>query len=198
MKKQITALFILIFIAAGLAAETGYKGIRWGSSGYIIDLNEGKEENPITKTFPGYTTKVYEKQLLGEKTNVFYTLLDNYGLFGVYYFTSEANNGKLKANLKNKNLVEIIKYPKMEPDAVERLKNRFEEDKDRLLEWAAGFTLMLLPFGLETEYRYEKPETTGDGLISIYDYNDDTRIYIFENIIPEKTVVVYFPHEEDY
>lgn len=199
MKKQIIALFIMTFMAAGLAAETGYKGINWGSSEFIIESKEGEETNPLSKAQPGYITKVYEKQLLGEKTNLFYILQKDYGLICIYYSTPKGNTRKLKSNLKNKNLVGTIKYPSIDVSTLkEKIKQQVPDDADRLVEWLAGFTLMHFPLGLETEYRYKWPNLEGDGLISIYDYNDDTRIYIFENIILEKTVVVYFPHEEDY
>lgn len=36
------------------------------------------------------------------------------------------------------------------------------------------------------------------GTLYIYDYNDDTRVYIYDNIIKDKAVVVYVPHEQDY
>lgn len=42
----------------------------------------------------------------------------------------------------------------------------------------------------------EKPE--GKSTLYIYDYNDDTRAYIYENIIEGQTVVVYAPHEQDF
>ena len=32
----------------------------------------------------------------------------------------------------------------------------------------------------------------------IYDYNEDTRVYIYDNVITDKAVVVYVPHEQDY
>ena len=34
--------------------------------------------------------------------------------------------------------------------------------------------------------------------LHIYDYNDDTRIYIYENCIEDKAAVVYVPHVQDY
>ena len=42
-----------------------------------------------------------------------------------------------------------------------------------------------------------KPTATSAAL-SLYDYNDDTRVYIYDNIIKDKAVVVYVPHEQDY
>ncbi len=36
------------------------------------------------------------------------------------------------------------------------------------------------------------------GTLYIFDYNKDTRMYVFENIIKDKAVVVYVPHEQDY
>lgn len=36
------------------------------------------------------------------------------------------------------------------------------------------------------------------GTLYIYDYNDDTRLYIYDNVITGKAVVVYVPHEQDY
>ena len=36
------------------------------------------------------------------------------------------------------------------------------------------------------------------GTVYIYDYNEDTRVYIYDNVITGKAVVVYVPHEQDY
>lgn len=36
------------------------------------------------------------------------------------------------------------------------------------------------------------------GTLYIFDYNKDTRMYVFDNIIKDKAVVVYVPHEQDY
>ena len=51
-----------------------------------------------------------------------------------------------------------------------------------------------------TSYEFpivEKPDVN-TGIVYIYDYNDDTRVYIYENFIEDKTFVVYVPHEQDY
>ena len=42
----------------------------------------------------------------------------------------------------------------------------------------------------------ELPKATGS--LYIFDYNKDTRMYVFDNIIKDKAVVVYVPHEQDY
>lgn len=36
------------------------------------------------------------------------------------------------------------------------------------------------------------------GTLYIFDYNEDTRMYVFDNIIKDKAVVVYVPHKQDY
>ena len=43
-----------------------------------------------------------------------------------------------------------------------------------------------------------KKNQKAPGTLSLYDYNDDTRVYIYDNIIKDKAVVVYVPHEQDY
>ena len=44
----------------------------------------------------------------------------------------------------------------------------------------------------------DENSTETNGTLYIYDYNDDTRVYIYDNIIKDKAVVVYVPHEQDY
>lgn len=36
------------------------------------------------------------------------------------------------------------------------------------------------------------------GTLYIFDYNKDTRMYVFDNIVKGKSIVVYVPHEQDY
>ena len=36
------------------------------------------------------------------------------------------------------------------------------------------------------------------GTLYIFDYNKDTRMYVFDNLVKDKAVVVYVPHEQDY
>jgi len=36
------------------------------------------------------------------------------------------------------------------------------------------------------------------GTLYIFDYNEDTRMYVFDNLVKDKAVVVYVPHEQDY
>ena len=38
----------------------------------------------------------------------------------------------------------------------------------------------------------------GDARIYIYDYNDDTRVYLFENVVKGVLFVVYTHHEQDF
>ena len=38
----------------------------------------------------------------------------------------------------------------------------------------------------------------GTGTITVYDYNDDTRVYILENVVEDKIFVIYLYHEQDY
>lgn len=51
----------------------------------------------------------------------------------------------------------------------------------------------------ETGYEEIKPEPGNDtGKIYIYDYNEDTRVYLYENVVTDYAFVVYVPHEQDY
>ena len=38
----------------------------------------------------------------------------------------------------------------------------------------------------------------GKAIVSVYDYNDDTRICIWENFIDGSVFVIYYYHEQDY
>lgn len=200
MKKQTIALFILIFTAAGLTAETGYKGINWGSAEFIITYYEGEEINPVPNK-DNYYPMLYKKTLLGEETNLFYLMQSEYGLLGVFYVTPETNNEKLKFNLRNKE--KIYEYPFLRDAENQLWKKAEEEFKEAIdypiVEYSIGFYMWQFAGAYEFEYKVQQFPTEGlEGIISVYDYNDDTRLYIFENIIPEKTIVVYFPYEQDY
>ena len=41
-------------------------------------------------------------------------------------------------------------------------------------------------------------EGNGKSTVYIYDYNDDTRVYIFENLVEGLTFVYYAQHEQDF
>lgn len=200
MKKQITAFLILIFTAAGLAAETGYKGLNWGSSESLIVAKEGNEEYPVPEKSQIYPME-YDKKLLGEDTRFFYLVEKSQGLIGAYYITSEKNNDKLASNLRTK--TKVREYPFVR-DAENQLWTRTEKEMGSAtipwaVEFSVGYYMWTFAAVIESEMQYE--EATGKGLegkIIVYDYNEDTRLYIFENVLPGKTVVAYLPHEDDY
>lgn len=196
MKKQTIAFLILIFMAAGLAAESGYKGIPWGSNEAIVEFYEGTKQTPINLSADGNKIKVYKKIMLGDETNVFYLMSGDIGLLGVFYITSNKNNEKLTFNLKSKNKFQELPFFKDKNDEM-RKATREVIDDEMMVELSVGLYIYSFAGELETNGRFEN-EMKGDGLLSIYDYNDDTRLYIFENVIPDITIVGYIPHIDDF
>lgn len=192
MKKQIGILIFLILIAAGLAAETGYKGTDWGDSEDWIIRAEGRAPD-YEEDYGEFNFYIYEKILLGEKTNLFYAIHNKYSLLTVFYNTSEKNNPKLHRLIGNMRKLHSVPFTQDIPWLTEE----FKENSERTQECVNGVMLTLAVADIEQNYKYELPETEGNGNLSIYDYNEDTRLYIFENVIPEKTIVVYYPHYED-
>lgn len=192
MKKLFLSLFIL-FLSVGLFAETGYAGTAWNAPQYKTDtrlLKVPGQETPKTTA-----TKI--KTILGQSTVIFYHFLDD-KLMGVSYTV-----GDPKANVKSKfhNLVKSFTVPQMSNDDFismlledKTLKSKDDSMMITIQQNEVFFRLayQLEQFGNDSNYENEKGE------IYIFDYNSDTRVYIYENIVEGLTFVVYTYHEQDY
>lgn len=224
--KKIFVLFLLTIFSFVTHAETGYRGLEWYTeesiAGNQIDLYPAFDET-IEKTLDlkdsGIEIKVTVKTLLGERslvnyffTNIGYQLPKNkrdekYKLIAISYIVPKDKTNEL---LKHFSIQKIVKkYIQCRSDFLNIIKNDYFNHIDfNTLETNASESLITSAIATVTTFfeRYGKADalapdldsTEKDGTLYIYDYNDDTRVYIYDNIIKDKAVVVYVPHEQDY
>ncbi len=194
MKKQIIALLLLI-ITSELVAETGYNGLDWFTNKkYVALSNEIESGTPIYWDF----VKAQEKPILGQKTEIFYVFPDYEHLCAVEYSIDEKETKRLLEKFNNlvydtninTNTEEYFIGLYKDPEELS------EKDRKAILFTAFGLICEDMESNGYKNIGNDDPEFTGH--LYIYDYNDDTRVYIFENAIEGKTIVVYFPHEQDY
>lgn len=195
MKKQLIALFILIFTAAGLAAETGYQGHKWyESSENFSNTNSIKlTEEPMS----GWNIyRAYYKKVQGERTIALYGFNSLYKEFTCVGYTISTNAAeKLKKELGT----EIAKYKITTEDRTEK---ELEDDpgfevQEYELEVYRDFFICseLLNIANAIEAGYADEIEPGEGTVIIYNYNDDTNVYIFENFYDKRVTVIYIPTE---
>jgi hypothetical protein len=200
MKKQIIALLFFICTAAGLAAETGYRGHEWYSLSSAFPRT-GREK--IEQ--PGWMkTIIYTKEILGEPTCLFFGFSFDYEeLINAGYIISEGKTTELKNQLKGKKKKEV----KINLGDFSNLDKQIEEAKRTDEEYASYgekeekhfyFDQFSWLVQMLEEYGTADIEDNPNAVLTIYDYNNDTRLYLFERAIKGKIVVVYVPHEQDY
>lgn len=203
MKKQIITLLFLICTAAGLAAETGYRGYEWYSNTWTFPATDRVIK--LEEIGIGYNSPfIYEKNIMGDKTFLIFDFdTRTYELVAAGYLIPKEKTTELKnkfINLKKEELKTSILFEEYEIDEDDikelgeiRVKGFVQycifTDCENLTRW----------FELEREeFNKEALDPKGPGTITIYDYNDDTRCFVFEGTYPGYTVVVYAPHEQDY
>lgn len=195
MKKTIFTL-LLLFLLAGAFAENGYAGKKWGDSSLLFDV--------AVPVKPGddvlwETTKAEKKTILGKETIVYYHFFDD-TLMAVSYTLPLEKTETLKKKFKdlvfNANTVTVSqRYYLNELLNDGTLKQINDEDLD--LNYVFAYGSLSIEFH---GYDSLKGITVDKGAatISLYDYNDDTRVCIWENIVNGKTFVVYTYHRQDY
>ena len=60
------------------------------------------------------------------------------------------------------------------------------------------YSIIMLGIRIDGIEELKNDEGNGKSTVYIYDYNDDTRVYIFENLVEGLTFVYYAQHEQDY
>lgn len=183
MKKLITTLLIL-FLSLGLFAETGYAGIPWKSLKEEFDYKEIDE-----------ATLVINKSMLGKNTNVYYHFGYGY-LCGVSYSLPKEKSKELRSKYKRliKEDKNILGITQEEFESV-LIKGGVKKDN---LEPATIKLVFMVCAGIQTNGNTDKLPKDGDAKLYVYDYNDDTRVYILEDYIEGQIFVNYLYHEQDY
>ena len=227
MKKYFT-LTLLLFCVSFIFGETGYRDVEWYSEEKTvskkIDLYPAlsKEiEKKIELEDVGLKINNENKAILGEINQVSYFFSNEeafypkytegkkFRLIGVAYITSTENLQRLKNNFNKL----VQKYIEARSDFKEIIENEFfkETDFNKLNNSTIDTLIKTVMATMSWDFeRYGKnsptfgnlapdeDSTKKNGTLYIYDFNEDTRVYIYDNIIKDKAVVVYVPHEQDY
>lgn len=206
MKRFLFILITLILGSFGFS-ETGYKNISWKTclDDFIFQIDNTKYVplSDTEKTVLGAPCLALSNVIQGEK-NIIY--LSGYLINKIFYQIDVKKIAGIKKNFPKP--LEIIKTKTF---VFENFKDVLEQDygfeiTEHLYDLALCIGLAENASMAESSGQKEmidnlnsaNPKGKNTGLISIYDYNDDTRVYIFENVLKDKAVVVYVPHEQDY
>ncbi len=191
MKKT---LFIILLLScfAGAFAETGYANNQWGDT-YLEVLNKTSaiEYNS--------DTHFKRKVMVGVETNVFYHF-DNEDFIGVSYSLPKEKTEEIKSKFSK-----IITSQKTQTipkkkfiETIKKDVNLLEKYNTDNISFISDKYAFLQARKIETVGTSQYIDNNGTGNLYIYDYNDDTRVYIFENFVEGITFVVYTYHEQDY
>ena len=183
MKKIITTLLFL-FMVLGLFAETGYAGFEWGTN---------------KNNFTDLTRE--DDYILSEQRVMFNTLTTRYFSFGngqlwtVSYSLSAEKTEEIKSKFKNQ--VYKKKITELSDELINEAYQRFKlEENEKNKDYITN-KLVSAKAAAFSSYGISETEKEGKATLYAYDYNDDTRVFIFQNITEGKTVVVYSYHEKD-
>ncbi len=191
-----------------------------------IILEESKDEySELLRNTPSNVMLLYvnETVILGRKNKVSYEFIKDKNteyLIGISYII---NNSQLSELLKKlpepshkSSFSWDFEYMLNESSKSENLELTTEEGKNELykisftsiaqeIERNGTDTLIVYDIDNNSELYNEmiKEMPTfkvleNKGNISIHEYNDDTRMYIFDKIIKDKVIIVYVHHEQDY
>lgn len=200
MKKTIAILLFLI-CSVFLFAETGYRGFEWGTSEFLFELKAGEEDEPIETEDLPISTKVYKTKLLGEERNLYYYFANDMLVSALYFIPAELTD-RLLNNLEDNKLIAQRsveeEMAKQFEESVKQIFTNVEEQDQNLRNFMLGSLLITLCFQIDDADFNQLEKQEGECLIYIYNYNNDTRLYIYKNITKGKTAVVYIPHEQDY
>ncbi len=200
MKKTIFIL-LLFFCLASAFAETGYRGHNW-----YCNLSDFPKTGQLTNADIGgpinmsYYPVFYEKKVADTKVLIFYGLDFSTKEFkAAGYIINSKKTETIKKLIKNKVNEFKIDFSDMN-EYLEDLEEREEAQQEYLLFSDFSLTSVYIDSATTEELKNTEAFPIGKGktVISIYDYNDDTRCYIYENVVPEKTIVIFIPHEQDF
>ena len=210
MKKQIIALFILIITATGLAAETGYRGHQWYAPASNFPLY-GREEIPEGQKYNGFTYGpiIYKKNILDKTRHLFYGISE-YQLIKEFlnagYFIDDAEHERIRKQFEREKIKMVSLYiVKNEMELEEEIKEWQAEDKKApseqiAIDWWFYQQFAWLAESAEKE-GYDSVfnfDNSGESIIEIYNYNDDTRCFIFTGFLKDRNCVIFVPHEQNY
>ena len=184
-------------------------------------FDDGSVENILLKDAlrESMIIRKNESVILGEKNNVTYIFTwagnNDYWLAGISYIVSQ---DRIKEIINRFKVVRKYKTSKAMiyrfsfddeiltalgfsldiydiPQEIDNLSLQIKcfQEADDYEEYGENTFFSTLKLELANEQNENYP-----GTLYIFDYNKDTRMYVFDNIIKDKAVVVYVPHEQDY
>lgn len=193
MKKII---FILIFIScfAVAFAETGYRGYKWEEEYSTFSAPDPIVYMESDKIWG--QSRAEHLSMYGHLTTLFYHYIDE-KLKAIAITTTTNDTAKIKESYRN--LVKQVKvdnYTKSEFLTLLSYNGIMTGmyDKDLRINKYLGIQSYLFEQdGLE---QLDSLSTeNGKANIYVYNYNDDTRLYLYENYIQYLTIAVYVKHK---
>lgn len=184
--KKIFIILLMLSCFAGAFAETGYNGNQWWSKRQLVKNNLLYLITPIIPKDDSAECYEYieieSKNMLGVKTSVYYHFFDE-TLSAVSYSLPTEKTKEIKSKFKNK---------------VQELEIELKTEDNTDIEQNCELENYVFNAMITGDIEYFKNFKGKGARLSIYDYNDDTRVYIFENTTEGKTFVVYTYHEQDF
>ena len=225
--RKIFVLFLLSVFSFVAHTETGYRGIKWLSTKAQLEtklslkpaFNDTEIDSNISDLLSSFmSTSITENVILGKKTEIEYVFMpmDNEDvLISIIYITDAYRIKELQDNLKRIRLYKTsFQYMNSTDFFSQIYLDSIGVSKNDITQKLADNTLGIMCASLALDdirvgenselfsfFKLEIPNSKNNkatGTLYIYDYNDDTRVYIYDNIIKDKAVVVYVPHEQDY
>lgn len=184
MKKNLLLIAVLLWTGALAFGETGYGKFEWGMARNNVIRIIGQDLMSPTEEEQSLGSRILkaEKLILGKRRNVFFRTEYN-RLKAIGYIVEPGA-------IKNTNYGQLVKKTKIAD--MELIEEEYAKFFDLAIEAEA-----IEDYGEEAiQATYEDNLVTKEIPLIIYDYNNDTRVYIFE--LENQTVVVYVPHEQDY
>lgn len=211
MKKTFLCIIFICCLLCGFA-DTGYSGYEWNTP--ITRYNENDENLCVWEKTPDITILSFSNVIMGNPSiKSFY--LERQRLKAITYCIATEDLEELINNLsEKKKIVEIKTFLFSKNDVFNEMKECISNENipsqiDRTKEKTNLFFLITeelktVEFAQKCEiegYKTLKKENAnkdGVGTVYIFDYNDDTRIYILSENIEGLTFVAYVPHHKDY
>jgi hypothetical protein len=192
--KKLFFIFVLVFCLAAGFAETGYAGTPWGTLKQNLKIGDriAPTDNALWES-----TEARKKLILNRQNTVYYHFFENQ-LYGVSYTLQAEDTKQICAKFTNK--VDILKVPATTKEEwIDNLiaQRMIDNKEDNALINLAS-NKMIFEVAAVFEFYGNQAKKTGDAKIYIYDYNEDTRVYIFENMVEGLTFVTYMWHEQDF
>lgn len=203
MKKTITTLLFL-FLMLGLFAETGYQKHQWyckpGDFPRYGRIIEDYDDLPKSGFKWPY---IYNAEIQGNSIFIFYIFSGIYENFEIpeliaaaYLMPEKEAKEHLKGIVATRKIIETLEFYNYEYEEFDDTEPR-EINDFFTLAFFSDVIKNIEQLGvkeIKEELKKEKKTKNTSSTISIYDYNDDTRCYIFEDFVPGRTVFLYVPH----